>query len=88
MTKTEWESIDDSQYMEAGEKKIVQVTRDGEYIEDMEAQNKRVIEYLREKNPKTVYRLKWNNHEFGMYQEVEELKEYEDDYSEDDEELE
>lgn len=67
-----WESIDESLYEEAGEKDIVQVSSEKEYWLDMCAQNRRVLNYLKEKYPDRTFRTKDYSHDFGQYQEVEE----------------
>ena len=71
-------SVDEDLYTEAGEKNIVQVS-DGDYVQSMEQQNKRVLYFLREKYPERTFRLSpWHSHEFGKYQEVEEKIRYDD----------
>ena len=49
MNTLQYESIDESLYIESGEKAIVYVTSDVPYIDEMTAQNKRVLEYLKNK---------------------------------------
>jgi len=69
-----WESIDENLYYEAGEKEIVQVTNTQTYINKMSEQNKRVLTYLQATYPNRTFRLsKWHSHDFGQYQEIEEL---------------
>tara|TARA_R110000868_G_scaffold99181_2_gene273058 strand:+ start:3744 stop:4187 length:444 start_codon:yes stop_codon:yes gene_type:complete len=73
MNEQEWESVDEETYMEAGEKDIVQVSKEKPYLKEMVQQNQRVFFYLTNKYPQRKFRIsKWHNHEFGDYQEVEE----------------
>ena len=73
MNNQEWESVGEDLYTEAGEKEIVQVSKDKPYMRDMAEQNHRVLFYLMNKYPQRRFRLsKWNKHDFGDYQEVEE----------------
>ena len=85
--RREWESIDDSLYLEAGEQAIVCVSsKDNNYLDLMESQAKRVINYLRSTYPDRDFKTKWNNHDFGMYLEILESIEYDDDDDDDDDE--
>ena len=85
MKNIEWETIEDKLFDEAtGGEKCVQVIKDGEYLDAMETQNKKVLAYLNEKYPARRFKLsKWNAHDFGAYQEVLEAIEYEIDEDED-----
>lgn len=69
-----WETIDENLYYEAGEKDIVQVGIGIEYLDKMIEQNKRVLKYLQEKYPERTFKIsKIHYHDFGDYQEIEEL---------------
>lgn len=69
-----WETIDEDLYYEAGEKEIVQVTNTQTYLNKMSEQNKQVLSYLQATYPNRTFRLsKWHSHDFGQYQEIEEL---------------
>ena len=77
MLQTDWESIDESLYDEVGTK-IVAVSRDNEYMAEMEAENKKTVELLSAKYPDRNFKVsKWYSHDFGQYQEVLEGVEYE-----------
>lgn len=65
-----WESIDESLYYEAGEKEIVQVSKDKPYLDDMILQNVRVMIYLNATYPERKFKRKMNSHEFGQYEEI------------------
>ena len=72
MQRITWETIDENLFNEAGEK-IVSVSNKKEYVEDMRVQNVRVLDFLENKYPDRTFRLsKWHNHDFGIYQEIEE----------------
>lgn len=78
MIYLEWETIGDYEYDEAGEV-CVQVSADEDYIDEMIAQNKRILAVLTAKYPERHFRIsKMHNHDFGSYQEVEEGFEYDD----------
>jgi hypothetical protein len=79
----EWETIDEALYLEAGEKEIVQVSKDNDYSNKMLAQAERVLNYLKEKYPDRIFRRKWYDHDFGSYIEVEEYMTYDDGEDED-----
>lgn len=77
-TKTEYESIDDSLIEEAlqGEK-LVCVSKDNDYIEAMDIQNRKIRDFLNDKYPDRAFRIgQINYHDFGQYREVEEAKQY------------
>lgn len=81
MTTThEWESIDDSLFLEAtGGEPCVNVDRTRDYMTAMSEQNRLALVYLKAKYPDRLFRLsKWHAHDFGDYQEVEERIEYEE----------
>lgn len=85
-TYTEWETIDDELWDEAGVGECIQVSSTKDYMGDMEIQNKKVLAYLTNKYPARRFKLsKWNPHDFGAYQEVLEAVEYEYDYEENEE---
>ena len=79
MITKDWESINEELYTEAGEKELVCVHSEKPYIDEMKAQNIRVYKYLVNKYPERTFRLsKWHSHDFGQYQEIEELLSYDD----------
>ena len=76
--KYEWENIDDNLFTEAGAGEMVTVSKEKEYLDEMEAQNKKVVAVLSAKYPERTFKVgKWNMHEFGAYQEVLEKIAYE-----------
>jgi len=74
----EWQSIDDKMFEDCNVGEIVSVSKNLDYLEKMETQNKKVLAILKDKYQDKDFRLsKWNNHDFGHYQEVEESVAYE-----------
>jgi hypothetical protein len=69
-----WEAIDEALIYEViPDEKIIQVSKDTEYTDLMENQNDRIVKRLSDKYPTRSFRKsKWNYHDFGSYQEVEE----------------